>query len=126
MNLISVGFYKEMPHNGGTQISIKDYIGKQVEYIDEICNYLSMNEAFIVSPGVVQDVINPEKGNSGTPSLYTDGKWVWSGDLAYYVKNYKLKLLDEFIDTMKGNSWINDFDISSIDFDTLKLDGEDF
>ncbi len=34
-----------------------------------------MNEAFIVSSGVVQDVINPEKGNSGTPSLYTDGNW---------------------------------------------------
>ena len=59
---------------------------------------------FIVTPGVVEDVIDPPKGNASVPSGYTDGIWLWPGDLVYYVENYNLKLPDDFVGTMRKNN----------------------
>ena len=81
---------------------------------------------FVVSPEVTQDIITPEKGTSGVASDYTDCIWLWPGDLAYYVKNYNLKLPDEFISTMEQNNWqisktIDDMDYSEIVIDGMKM-----
>ena len=48
------------------------------------------------------DVIDSSKGTAGTPTVYTDGKWIWPGDLAYYVKNYHLELPQEFLSSFQN------------------------
>ena len=35
----------------------------------------------------------------------TDGKYIWPGDVAYYVLNYDLQLNKEFIDYMIEHEW---------------------
>ena len=125
MNIKSQGYFKEMPHGNSTGPSIKDYIGKEERNkIDKICTYLSSGIVIAETPGVVNDVIDPDKGVAGTPTALTDGTWVWPGDLAYYVKNYRLKLADEFIITMQENNWTIPIKIEDIDFDTLKIDNK--
>ena len=120
----TVGFYKEMPHGGKSTDSILDNIYKEnSSMVDSICCYLEKGIEFIVSPGIVNDVINPERGTAGDTSIYTDGKWIWPGDLSYYVRNYKLKLPDAFIDTMKSNNWKIPIKISNLDFNEIVVDG---
>ncbi|MCR5353225.1 MAG: hypothetical protein K6D98_02865, partial [Clostridiales bacterium] len=106
MNLKSVGYFKEMSDGSPNNPSIKDYINKGTDYpVEKICAYLDSGLPLIVSPGFVLDVIDESKGNAGSPSILTDGKWVWSGVLSYYVKNYNLQLDSELIDTMISNGW---------------------
>lgn len=124
MNLKRVGFFKEMPHGLDSQLSIMDYINKANKDVDRISNYLREGIEVIVSPGVVNDIINDNKGIAGTSSLYTDGEWIWPGDLAYYVKEYKLKLPDEFIESMNRNSWKVKLSIDDLELDSLTIDGE--
>lgn len=69
------------------------------------------------------DVIDSSKGTAGTPTVYTDGKWIWPGDLAYYVKNYHLELPQEFLDYMQEKNWTIDFSLDDIDFDSVMIDG---
>ena len=127
MKVSTVGYYKEMPHGGRSDISILDFINKESEeYIEKICSYLDGGITFVVSPGSVDDVINPYNGVAGDTSTYTDGEWFWPGDLSYYVRNYKLKLPDEFIATMKRNDWrvavtIDDLDCENIEVDGIKI-----
>lgn len=131
MRLKSVGYFKEMPHGVNSKDSIYDYINKEkASDIKKICAYLDGGIELIVSPGVVEDVINPERGTAGVTSTYTDGVWLWPGDLSYYVRNYKLKLPEEFIKTMQQNDWkvrikIEDLDFSNIEVDGIKLFNEE-
>lgn len=124
MKVCTVGYYKEMPESKAEAESILDFINKcNIEDIENICNYLDSGVALIVVPGVAEDVITPEKGNAGVLSEYTDGTWLWRGDLSYYVRNYNLKLPDEFIETMKRNNWKVPLTLDEMDSDSLEIDG---
>ncbi len=124
MELKTVGYYKEMPHGSKTSNSIFDFINKgSQEDIDKIYQYLKSGVEFVVSPEVTHDIITPEKGTSGIASSYTDGIWLWPGDLAYYVKNYNLKLPDEFISTMAQNNWMISKTIDDMDYEEIVIDG---
>lgn len=124
MDLKTVGFYKEMPHGMDSKLSIKDYIQKEKEDTKKISDYLLRGIEIIVSPGTVNDLLDESKGIAGTTSLFTDGEWVWSGDLAYYVREYKLQLPKEFIDTMKNNSWEINVSMEDLDLESLSIDGK--
>ena len=125
MNLKSVGYFKEMSDGSPNNPSIKDYINKGADYpIDKICAYLDSGLPLIVSPGFVLDVIDESKGNAGSPSILTDGKWVWSGVLSYYVKNYNLQLDSELIDTMISNGWKIPIHENELDYSSILIDGE--
>lgn len=105
--LIRQGFYCEMPHAESTDPSIKDYIGKAQYGEDKtkILQYLQSGSIIVYCCGTCDDVINPENGIAGVPSFFTDGKWVWPGDLIYYVDRYNLLLPSEFVEDMKNNNW---------------------
>lgn len=124
MKVKTVGYYKEMPHGGKSEDSIYDFIKKEDSaHIDNICKYLESGIEFIVSPGMAEDVIDPSKGYAGTLSTYTDGHWFWPGDLSYYVRNYRVKLPDDFIATMEYNDWTVQVTIDDLDFDEIEVDG---
>lgn len=124
MKVKTVGYYKEMPHADNVNESIFDFINKEDDsLIEDICGYLESGIEFVVSPGMVDDVINPEKGPAGITSTYTDGKWLWPGDLAYYVRNYKLKLPDAFIETMRKSGWKVTTTMEDLDFNEIEVNG---
>jgi len=114
------GYYKEMPHGEESDPSIKDFIGKKIENKKEVCDYLKKGMVLAACGQVVKDVIHPEKGIAGTPDDMTDGKWLWPGDLAYYVENYDLQLPKEFVEYMKEKNWKVP-DNLDIDFDELEV-----
>ena len=125
MKVRTVGYYKDMPHGINSALSLIDYINQEDKLkIDKICGYLENGIALIVSPGSVEDVINPENGSAGTSSTYTDGEWIWPGDLAYYVRNYRLKLPEEFVKTMEKNLWKIPVTFDDLEVDKIEVDGE--
>lgn len=108
MELKTVGYFREMSHGRSSDPSIYDYIDKgNYDDIDSICGYLDKGVAIIVSPSIVTDVIDETKGIAGNSSAYTDGCWVWPGDLSYYVRGYGLKLPEAFIESIARNNWVN-------------------
>ena len=123
MDLKAVGFYKEMPHGMDSQLSIKDFIHKEKEDTEKISDYLLHGVEIIVSPGTVNDLLDESKGIAGITSLFTDGEWIWPGDLAYYVREYKLQLPKDFIDTMNNNSWKINVSMEDLNLESLSIDG---
>lgn len=125
MNLLRQGYYREMPHGEETDPSIKDFINlEDGANIDKICRYLEQGIVIITCAGTVDDVINPQNGIAGIPSMLTDGKWVWSGDLSYYVRNYMLKLDDEFLKSMRDNDWKVQITFEELNFDEISIEGD--
>jgi len=125
MNIKTVGYFKEMPHGNKSSASIYDYINNgNAGEIEHICHYLESGIEFIVSPEISEDIINPAKGTAGVISDYTDGTWLWPGDLSYYVKNYGLKIPEEFLQTMRANNWKVPITLDDLDFDDIEIDGK--
>ena len=120
MILFRQGYFKEMPHGEETDPSIKDFINKSVAQKEEICNYLNNGMVLAACGKVEKDILHPERGIAGTPDDMTDGKWIWPGDLSYYVENYDLQLPDEFIEYMKKMEWKIPEEIN-IDFENLEV-----
>lgn len=117
MKLKRQGFYKEMPYGNQSDPSIMQFIRERGEIDeDKIYQYLKKGIVLVACGGIVKDIINPDNGIAGCPSILTDGIWVWPGDLAYYVKRYHLELDKDFIQTMRDNSW-HIKDITNIDYD---------
>lgn len=115
------GFYKEMPHGEESDPSILDYVEKMDRNdIEKIYKYLNEGKVLVACGGIMTDIINPSNGFAGCPELKTDGIWVWSGDLAYYVKHYHLGLEEKFIETMKNNNW-HIKDIPDFDYDNIEI-----
>ena len=124
MTITSVGYFREMLDGSPSDPSIKGYIDKgNASIIDKVCAYLDSGLPLIVSPGTVLDIIDETKGSAGSPSILTDGKWVWSGVLSYYVRNYNLKLNDEFLETMVLNEWKIPISENELDYSDMVLDG---
>ena len=105
MKLKSVGFYKELSRSDKYKESIFDSINSVNSFEKEkVCKYLEDGLVLVVVPETSEDVINPEKGVTGTSSEKTDGTWLWPEYLSYYVRNYNLKLPDDFLETMQKNN----------------------
>jgi hypothetical protein len=48
---------------------------------------------------------NCEEGLFNGSEEYTDGEWIWPEGLAHYVERHNVVLPDEFVETMRRNSW---------------------
>ena len=124
MNLIRQGYYREMPFAESTDPSMLVFIGKaDPGEIDNICAYLNSGIVLITCCGTSTDVIKPEKGIAGTPSVMTDGIWVWPGDLSYYVKNYQLALNPEFVSAMRSHNWKVNLQEAELDYASIEIEG---
>ena len=129
MNLIRIGYFKEMPHAQSTDPSIHDFIGES--NIDEeearrACEYLRNAPVLAACAGLAKDIIDPDKGISGTPSCMTDVSWAWPGDYVYYVETYGVAINERFLKHMKSKKWDPSFNVMSLDFNNLNfvnLDG---
>ncbi len=121
MQLRTQGIFKEMLQGSDNDPSIFNSIQtKANEDEDKMIDYLEKGIVIIACGAVMIDVVNPKNGYAGCPEWKTDGKWAWSGDLAYYVRQYHLKLNEEFIDTMRKNSWTISPDLE-LDFDNIEI-----
>lgn len=62
-----------------------------------LVQYLRSGVPYIVSPGVVRDVLDGS-GPIGSGTILTDGEWAWPDTLAHYVERYHVSLPDVFVD----------------------------
>lgn len=96
-----------------------------------ILSYLTQGEVcgMYHDPGHLFDVIEPgrrlDAPGSGIQAgrVLTDGTWVWSGVLSYYVSQYHIQLPERFLRFAAEKSW--KIDPSTIDLEDLDWEAFD-
>ena len=72
----------------------------------KILHYLNGGRNIAHTMGVVKDYLDPQgKIIMLGPDNYTDGTWVWTSDVMYYVEKYHIQLPDDFLAHMARNNW---------------------
>ena len=114
--LIRVGFFNELRHGDKAGPSLAEACRTE-PHPDEadIVTYLQQAAVLVASPGPVRDVLAPELGYIGTPSIKTDGRFCWPADLAHYVARYHVVLPDAFLAHGRARRWRHvPFDIGAV------------
>ena len=70
-----------------------------------LIKYLESGVTFIVSPGLVSDVLSANESIIGNLIVLTEGEWAWPSDLAYYITMYHVSIDLEFFNHAKANGW---------------------
>ncbi|SDK58608.1 hypothetical protein [Streptomyces indicus] len=94
------GFHEELwaPSYGPAHGSIRDHLSP-APYEDErqILRYLRSGHLLFSAMGSAQDVLGSGRSVVGGDSVYSDGGWVWRGDLWFYVRVHRLALPEAFL-----------------------------
>lgn len=53
-----------------------------------VLKYLDNAPAVLTSRGMVPDLMDPERPEQVPMAYHTDGRWVWSSSVAYYLRNH--------------------------------------
>jgi hypothetical protein len=88
-----------------------------------IMRYLEAGHTFLLSAGVAQDLLDPQRGIIGVPNVLTDGQWAWTEDVLYYVREYHIRLPEDFVRHMAENNWTcpKIADPSSLELDSVVM-----
>ncbi|MEU3422759.1 hypothetical protein AB0F39_30130 [Streptomyces murinus] len=93
-----LGFYSELwPSSPEATSSIRSFVADTAQPNEsKIASYLRNGHMLFASMGVVDDVLGSDENIMGGGSLYTDGEWIWRGDLWFYVSRHHVVLPDDF------------------------------
>lgn len=104
MQMKIAGFFEELwTPSFGTPIGrAKDYVtSNRYEDESEIVEYLLSGHDLFSVMGSSADVLGSGKTVLGGDSIFSDGIWIWRGDLWFYVRAYHIRLPREFLTHMR-------------------------
>jgi len=99
-----LGFYEEFwPVGAGTPDgSIREFLADGPGDLEEkIADYLRKGHEIFASMGVSEDILGSGGVVLGGGSIYTDGEWIWRGDLGFYLLRYHLRLPEDFVEKVR-------------------------
>ncbi|KJE22122.1 hypothetical protein FF36_03554 [Frankia torreyi] len=62
-----------------------------------VLGYLNSGEFLLRTTGRTEDVVDPSRGKVVPISFRTDGNWIWTDSIAYYLEAYGLAPQPEFL-----------------------------
>ncbi|MFC3456270.1 hypothetical protein [Amycolatopsis speibonae] len=71
---------------------------------DRICEYLESATLLLVTSAMLGDIVEPDRGRTVPTNFYTDGSWVWTDTVTYYLREHHLTPDPELL------AYINDID----------------
>ncbi|MFG2312359.1 hypothetical protein ACGFS9_27375 [Streptomyces sp. NPDC048566] len=105
----TVGFFAELPSSWGFPIEghMRDHVnGVAAADEEKIVAYLRAGAGVWSEMSAGPDVLDFEAPElSGIGSLFTDGRWLWRQDLAYYLAKYHLSLDPDFIQHVRNSDY---------------------
>ncbi len=100
-----VGFFQELKHGSSDGPSLRALARPRGATNEErVVAYLDAGVSFIVSPGMVRDVL--DNSIIGTLAILTDGTYAWPSDLAHYVKKHHVELPGEFVAHVESQGYL--------------------
>jgi hypothetical protein len=101
-----IGFYDGLPKADAVrELQAGRADGPQADE-DLILNYLRNGTQVVAVAGLAVDLLSKNGDIIGPPHEFSDGVWSWTADVIHYVKQYHVRVPNEFVAHMRSNGWI--------------------
>ena len=103
-----LGFYSELwdKRAGTPDGPIRNFVREAPETDEQrILAYLKAGHEFLTVMGKSDDVLSSGEQILGGDSLFTDGEWVWRGDLRFYLHVYHVALPAVFLRSIRATNY---------------------
>ncbi|MFD9270054.1 hypothetical protein ACFWB1_21130 [Streptomyces goshikiensis] len=104
-----LGFHREFWSGGSGPAydNISDFVQDSAEPDEpEIIEYLDSGYEILSFMGSVKDVLGSGERILGGDNIFTDGEWVWRGDLSFYVMTYHLSIPIDFLEQIRERKYL--------------------
>jgi hypothetical protein len=89
----------------------RDHPGLADSEAEKVADYLYESESLLITPGLMDDVVDPSREGCVPISLRTDGMWIWSEASAYYAEEHRLQPHAGLLAHIRSN----DYAVPSVD-----------
>lgn len=99
MALRRIGFFREQRHGDEAGPSLRDAVAEPlaVEHRAAVAQYLQSGSVLAATSERTDDALDPTRRDVSGINVCTDGDYVWSQDLAYYVRVYGAGVPDDLV-----------------------------
>jgi hypothetical protein len=99
--------FREISQQNPESPSLRESVSRgDVSLQERVAGYLDGAEMLSVTTEPIYDVLSDERVEIGSYGTRTDGVWVWSFDLSFYVRTYNILLPIEFLERAAGFDWM--------------------
>lgn len=106
MNLRQVGFFHRMPKDQALSL-LRRLQSEGPEPNEQlVLAYLKGGTPLFLIPAKTRDLLVDGACLIAAPHVYTDGVWVWTADVAYYVERHHIAVPTELRSRMEANGWM--------------------
>ena len=101
-----IGFFLESGYNSRVSINSYKKVSESIKDENEIIDYLSKGNVLIFCLGGVQSQFDSKTTIMSGADIFTDGEWVWTGEVVSYLIDDKIQLPNIFIQSIRNNNLI--------------------
>jgi len=101
-----IGFWKEYTKHSTDNSIFKETLNKKNSDKKDILKYLNSGVK-ILSVREVHRCVFSGKIFGALVNIYTDGVWIWTEGLIYYLENYDILLPSLFLEHLTANSFLH-------------------
>ncbi|WP_246178720.1 TNT domain-containing protein [Actinomadura decatromicini] len=83
--------------------------------VERVTEYLRRGPVVMAARSKAPDRLDPTRGDAVPLTFHTDGTWVWSGAVAYYLKEHDIPPEAELVAHIRANG----FELPAVDDDTM-------
>ena len=73
--------------------------------LDRVAGYLDKGVPLLITPELAPDVLAPERGDVVPTAFRTDGRWIWTDAVGYYLREHALAPEAELLAQIRANDY---------------------
>jgi hypothetical protein len=73
---------------------------------DRVSSYLDEGVPLLITPSLTPDVVDPARGDVVPTAFRTDGRWIWTDAVAYYLREHRLAPDPDLLDEIRANDYL--------------------
>jgi hypothetical protein len=105
MKLKRFGFFADMPKEEAVRLLVSLTADTPRPNEARTLAYLRGGSQLLAIPGLARDLLLEKGEIIGPPHICSDGEWIWTADVIFYIEKYHIAIPADLLRRMEDHGW---------------------